>query len=165
MIEVVIADERWSDCQLDQLGQRASEATLRYVELDPARFEIGLLGCDDAKIALLNAEFRGKPAPTNVLSWPSQEYSVVSPGAKPELPAAGSLDMPAELGDIAIAYETCVREAAEAGLLLGDHVLHLLVHATLHLLGYDHIREEDAALMEGLETEILATIGVPDPYC
>jgi probable rRNA maturation factor len=72
--------------------------------------------------------------------------------------------MPAELGDIAISWQTCEREARAAGRAMEDHVLHLLVHAMLHLLGYDHIHEEDAALMEGLEVEILAMMGVADPY-
>ena len=72
--------------------------------------------------------------------------------------------MPEELGDIAIAYETCEREAAEQKKSLSDHVTHLLVHGLLHLLGYDHIEDEDAALMEGIETRTLATLGIADPY-
>lgn len=69
-----------------------------------------------------------------------------------------------ELGDIAIAYDTCAREAAEAGKTMRDHTLHLLVHGTLHLLGFDHERDRDATLMEGLETEILGKMGLGDPY-
>ena len=79
----------------------------------------------------------------------------------PEPPEPG---FEAELGDIAIAYETCAREAAEAGKAMRDHTLHLLVHGTLHLFGFDHERDRDATLMEGLETEILGKLGVRDPY-
>jgi probable rRNA maturation factor len=68
------------------------------------------------------------------------------------------------LGDIAIAYETCAREAQEAGKPLADHLRHLIVHGLLHLLGYDHIRDPDATLMEGLEVEILGKMGIDDPY-
>jgi probable rRNA maturation factor len=68
------------------------------------------------------------------------------------------------LGDIAIAYETCARESAEAGKPLQDHVTHLLVHGVLHLLGYDHVRDRDATRMEGLESEILGKLGLDDPY-
>jgi len=83
------------------------------------------------------------------------------PGAAPVPPdpAEGP-----ELGDLAIAWETCAREAAEAGRPFADHVAHLVVHGTLHLLGYDHMCDEDADLMERIEVEILATMGIPDPY-
>ncbi len=69
-----------------------------------------------------------------------------------------------ELGDLAIAFETCAREAQEAGKTMADHVTHLIVHGTLHLLGYDHLRDGDATLMENLETEILGKMGIADPY-
>ncbi len=71
---------------------------------------------------------------------------------------------PTELGDIAIAWDTCAREAQAQGKPIAAHVTHLIVHATLHLLGYDHIEDEDAALMEGHEVRILASMGLPDPY-
>ena len=75
-----------------------------------------------------------------------------------------ALDDPEPLGDIAIAWETCAREAADQGKPMAKHVTHLIVHGVLHLLGYDHVEEEDAALMEGLEVRILASLGVSDPY-
>jgi len=126
--------------------------------VDAEAYEIAVLGCDDARIAALNGDFRAKPQATNVLSWPSADRAAGAPGGRPALPAPG------ELGDIAIAFETCTREAAAQGKPFAAHVSHLLVHATLHLLGYDHITAQDAALMEGLEVEILATLGVPNPY-
>ncbi|MEL7181678.1 MAG: rRNA maturation RNase YbeY, partial [Pseudomonadota bacterium] len=120
-----------------------------------------LLACNDARIAVLNEDFRGKPRPTNVLSWPSDERAAAIDGEMPAPPRPGPDN---ELGDIAIAFETCKREADAAGKPMRDHTLHLLVHGTLHLLGYDHERDRDATLMEGLETEILGKLGIPDPY-
>ncbi|MBD3678265.1 MAG: rRNA maturation RNase YbeY [Rhodobacteraceae bacterium] len=163
-VETIIEDPRWEQAGLEAVADTACAAALTHLGLAPGEFEISLLGCDDARIAVLNAEFRDKPTPTNVLSWPAEDLSSETPGAKPALPEPGLPGMPGELGDIAIAYETCAREADEMGLAFGDHVTHLVVHGTLHLLGYDHIDEQDAALMEGLETEILATLGIADPY-
>ena len=158
-VDTIIEDARWTD--LEALAEIATDATLERLGLEPSVFEISLMGCDDARIAALNADFRGKPQPTNVLSWPSDERGAAVDG---ELPLAPRVGQDAELGDIAIAYDTCAREAMEAGKDLRDHTLHLLVHGTLHLLGFDHIRDGDAALMEGLETEILGKLGIADPY-
>ena len=80
------------------------------------------------------------------------------------MPLPPKLPMDAELGDIAISYDTCAREAAQAGTPIDHHVTHLIVHATLHLLGFDHVRDADATLMEGFETEILGKLDIPDPY-
>lgn len=155
-VDLIIEDERWAGLGLEALAERAFGAALAHLGVNGA--EVSLLACDDARIAGLNAEFRGKPAPTNVLSWPSEERGAGEPGGKPLPPE----DM--ELGDIAIAWETCLREAAEAGKEMESHVCHLLVHGLLHLLGYDHIDDSDAALMEGLEVEILGKMGIEDPY-
>lgn len=163
-IDIVIEDARWQGADLDPLAMRAFGATLDHLGLGGGDWEIVLLACDDGRIAALNTEFRDKPQPTNVLSWPAADLAPDTPGAQPRLPQADLPGMGAALGDIAIAYDTCAREAAEAGKPFTDHVSHLLVHGLLHLLGYDHICDEDAALMEGLETEILATIGIADPY-
>nr|WP_237693267.1 rRNA maturation RNase YbeY [Octadecabacter algicola] len=143
------------------LAEQAVAAALSGVRLDPAPFEVSILACDDARIAALNEDFRQKGSATNVLSWPSDERAAENDGEMPDPP---SLPMDAELGDIAISYDTCAREAAEAGKPFEHHVIHLLVHGTLHLLGFDHIRDGDATLMEGLETEILGKLDIPDPY-
>jgi probable rRNA maturation factor len=156
IVDLIIEDPRWQTLGLADLAERACGAAL--AEESVAGAEISLLACDDARIAALNEAFRGKPAPTNVLSWPSEERAAGTPGGQPRTP----VDL--ELGDIAIAYDTCAREAAAAGRGLADHVAHLLVHGTLHLLGYDHIDEEDAALMEGIEVKVLGKLGISDPY-
>lgn len=155
-VDLIVEDARWQALGLEGLAERACGATLAHLGIEGA--EVSLLACDDARIAALNTEFRGKPAPTNVLSWPSEERGAAEPGGKPQPPADP------ELGDIAIAYDTCAREAREAGRTMADHVTHLIVHGTLHLLGYDHVEDEDAALMERLEVEILGKLGVADPY-
>lgn len=157
-VDILLEDDRWTPAGLDAIAQRAAHATLAHVDLDPQDFEIALLGCDDTRIAALNADFRDKATPTNVLSWPSEDLSAEDPGGNPLLPELE------ELGDIAIAYETCEREARQQGKPFSAHVTHLIVHAVLHLLGYDHIRDADATLMESIEVEILGKLGLPDPY-
>ena len=163
-VDVLCEDRRWKAVGLDALAERACAVTLGFLGLDPARFDISLLGCDDARIAALNRDFRETDAPTNVLSWPSAEHAPARPGAHPALPRPAADGPTLALGDIAISLDTCAREAEAAGRPMAFHVTHLLVHATLHLLGYDHIFHEDASLMEDLERRILASMGLPDPY-
>lgn len=160
-LEISVEDSRWQ--RLEELSRRAVSATLAYLRMNPDLCEVSILGCDDSRIAELNNEFRGKPAPTNVLSWPAEDLAPEEPGATPPLPEP---DFSGEivLGDIAISYDTCLREANEAGKSMDDHVVHLIVHGVLHLLGYDHVRDPDATLMEGCEIEILGKLGIDNPY-
>ena len=164
LVDCVIEDARWTALGLDALAQRAVRATLVDLGLPDTGFTLAVMGCDDARIATLNAAFRGKPVPTNVLSWPAWDLSADADGGLPQPPEPGTTEEPEALGDIAISYDTCAREAAEAGKPLADHLCHLIVHGLLHCLGYDHIRDGDAALMEALEARILATLGISDPY-
>jgi probable rRNA maturation factor len=114
--------------------------------------ELSVLLCDDETIARLNTQWRGQHKPTNVLSFPAP-------------PLQGAVqDEKIPLGDIAIAYETLAREAEENGTTVSAHLSHLVVHGFLHLLGYDHHMDDDAERMERLERDILARIGVADPY-
>lgn len=161
LVDIIIEDDRWDD--LVPRAEGACAATLEHLDL-AGDFEISLLACDDSRIAALNGDFRDKPTPTNVLSWPSEERAAEGDGAMPDAPEEDFPGAPIELGDIAIAYDTCAREAIEQGKPFDDHVTHLLVHGCLHLLGFDHIRDGDAALMERLEVEVLATLGVANPY-
>ena len=162
LVDTVLEDQRWEGI-LPPLADSAARATLAELSLDPAWFEIVVMGCDDSRIAALNTEFRGKPVATNVLSWPSEDRAAEAAGGMPLRPE-GQADDREDLGDIAISYETCAREAAEQGKSMDDHVTHLIVHAVLHLLGYDHIDDADAALMEGTEIRVLAKLGVTNPY-
>jgi len=163
-VDTVIEDDRWDAFGLPPIAARAVRATLLDRGLVPGLYSLCLMACDDARITGLNESFRGKAQPTNVLSWPSDERAAEQDGAEPAPPEQGDSEDPAELGDIAIAWETCAREADEQGKTMEAHVTHLVVHATLHLLGYDHMREQDAALMENAERRILATFGISDPY-
>ena len=158
-VEVVIEDTRWASVTITSLAERACDATLRHLGLKPEEWEIVILACDDSRIHELNSEFRDKSQATNVLSWPSHERTADVEGATPDAPSGDT-----ELGDIALAFETCKREAAEQKKSMEQHVLHLIVHGVLHLLGYDHVRNGDGDLMEATETAILLTLGVPDPY-
>lgn len=156
IVDLVIEDDRWVDADLLGMAERAARGVGEW--LDIRDFQIVVMGCDDERIAGLNAEFRGKPKPTNVLSWPAVEFDARQPGTHPELP---DLD---ELGDIAISYDTCWREAEAQGKPFADHATHLLVHAMLHLAGYDHIDDQDAETMEDAERSILGKLGIADPY-
>jgi probable rRNA maturation factor len=164
LVDTVIEDPRWEGIDLATLGTRAAKASLALLGLPSAGFTLCLMGCDDARISVLNADHRGKPQPTNVLSWPSEERAAEYSGEAPEAPEPGDADAPESLGDIAISWETCASEAGAAGKPMVDHVTHLVVHGVLHLLGYDHIDDTDAELMETTETRILATLGLADPY-
>lgn len=172
LVDCVLEDARWEQIGsqanaapgLEAMADRAIRAALVHLGLPATGFTLCVMGCDDARISLLNAEFRGKPAPTNVLSWPAEDRAAPEPGQAPPLPVPGTAEDPEPLGDIAIAYDTCVREAKAAGKSAQDHVTHLVVHGFLHLLGYDHVDDSDAALMERLEAAILATLDVDDPY-
>ena len=134
--------------------ERASAAVAahaRLAKLMPATVCIAL-SSDDA-VRELNQTWRGKASPTNVLSCPA-----------PVPPAGATATGPRFLGDVVLAAETIQREAQEMVLTPAHHLQHLVVHGLLHLLGFDHEREADAAAMETLETDILASIGVADPY-
>lgn len=158
LVDLVIEDDRWAALDMHALAEQAARAALQIVGV-PRDYEICIMGCNDARIAELNSEFREKPTATNVLSWPAFELSPEVEGGRPTAPP------PAEsLGDIAIAYETCAREADEKGITMQAHVTHLIVHGCLHLLGYDHETDKDATLMEELEVKALASVGVDDPY-
>lgn len=111
--------------------------------------ELSIVLLDDAEQRVLNRDWRQIDKPTNVLSFPQIE---------PFGPVVGIL------GDITLARETLEREAAELGKSFTDHFTHLVVHGFLHILGYDHIDDDEALVMEGLETQILATLGIDDPY-
>jgi probable rRNA maturation factor len=124
----------------------------------PAAYEISVKLTDDAEVQALNATYRNKDKPTNVLSFP-----MLQPGF---MEATGMADDGEILvGDIVLAYETCAREAGEKGVSVTDHASHLMVHGVLHLLGYDHVDDEaEAQEMEEMETRALAQLGIADPY-
>ena len=164
-IDLIVEDDRWRQA-LPELEAVAVEAAAMAVGGAGVGVgcEVSILACDDAAIAGLNRQFRQKDGPTNVLSWPSEDLSPGRPGGAPGLPEPGPSGPPVFLGDLALALETCRAEAESADIPLKFHVRHLILHGCLHLLGYDHVADEDAALMEGIESRLLTKAGYPDPY-
>jgi probable rRNA maturation factor len=142
----------------EALAERAGAAVAEFApELANQRLSASLLFTSDAEVHALNREWRGRDKPTNVLSFPMQEQQ--------ELRALAADGPPVLLGDIALALETCTREAEDKGIPLEHHAAHLIVHGLLHLAGHDHeISPEDAQTMEALEIKALARIGIADPY-
>ena len=157
-IQISVEEGDWpSEEELQSLAERvlgSAAAYLKKQEKQPfpkVAPELSLVFTDDASIREINAEWREQDKPTNVLSFPAYP---LQPGGKP-----GPM-----LGDIIFAYETVVREAAELEKPFEAHLSHLLVHGFLHLFGYDHMNDEEATIMEGLETRILLGLGHSDPY-
>jgi probable rRNA maturation factor len=151
LVEVIVEEARWEGVGIGRLAEAAARAAIVAAGRDPDRHEVALLACGDARIAALNAEYRGKAGATNVLSWPAFAGAPPGPGRL-------------FLGDIALAFETCAREAAEGGIPLATHAAHLIVHGVLHLLGHRHEDAREAEAMEALETKALASMGLPNPY-
>lgn len=163
LIDLRIEHEAWNDLGMAAIATRSIGSVFATLGINSDGYEISVLACDDSMIKTLNAEFRDKEQPTNVLSWPVYDLAPENAGGTPSAPPEPSDHSP-ELGDIAIAYETCAAEAEAAGLSISDHVTHLMIHGCLHLLGYDHETDEDATVMETLETAILERLNIKDPY-
>ena len=151
-------EEPWPAGDWRGLAERATAALARAArELANPRLSASLLLTSDADMHALNRDWRQRDKPTNVLSFPMFERAELL-GLAPDGP-------PVLLGDIALACETCIREAAEKGIPLEDHAAHLVVHGLLHLAGYDHeLGPAEASEMEALEVKALAGMGIPDPY-
>ena len=160
MLELDIALEtEWpAGHDWETLALRAADAAASVApELANPRLAASLMFADDAEVHALNREWRGKDKPTNVLSFPMLE--------RDDLLALAAEGPPELLGDIALALETCAREAADKGIALEAHAAHLIVHGLLHLAGLDHeISDADARAMEVLEIKALALLGIADPY-
>lgn len=148
----------WPEGTWEALAIKAVEALAKVApELANARLSASLLFTSDETIHALNREWRDRDKPTNVLSFPMVEQE--------ELLSLGQEGPPVLLGDIALAHQTCAREAAEKGASIEDHAAHLIIHGLLHLAGHDHeISSQDADAMEALEIKALAILGIADPY-
>src|SRR4051795_1662764 len=152
--EVLVVADTWdNEPDAESAIQRAIALAAEMVDADTGGAELAVMLTDDTGIRTLNNNWRGIDKPTNVLSFPALQPT----GDAPD-------DMPRMLGDIAIAYETTRREADEETKPFEHHLSHLAVHGFLHLIGYDHENDDDAEAMEALEREILAQLGIPDPY-
>jgi probable rRNA maturation factor len=153
--EVLVVADCWQDePDAEAVIQRAIAAAAETVDADVADAELAVMLTDDSGIRTLNSNWRGVDKPTNVLSFPALQPD----GGRRED------DAPRMLGDIAIAYQTMRREADDEQKPFDHHLSHLAVHGFLHLIGYDHETDDDAEAMETLEQEILAQLGIADPY-
>lgn len=154
--QVAVECQAWHTAVTDPVGivrEAVAAALQEAAEAAPDRAEVSVLLADDDRLRTLNRTWRHQDKPTNVLSFPATEPGEVAHGGEPVL-----------LGDIAIALETVLREAAAKGKAPAAHLAHLVVHGTLHLLGHDHETDGEAALMEGTEALALARLGIADPY-
>ena len=150
----MVADGWQAEPGAEAVIHRAIATAAEIVDADVGEAELAVMLTDDSGIRTLNNNWRGIDKPTNVLSFPALQPT----GARPPS------DVPRMLGDIAIAYETTRMEADDEQKPFDHHLSHLAVHGFLHLIGYDHEKTGDAEAMETLEAEILAQLGIPDPY-
>jgi probable rRNA maturation factor len=154
-VDIARTGKQWDTLAPERLCRRAAKAAYAAVprrRKPEAKAELAILLTSDAAIRRLNARYRQKDKPTDVLSFPAWSPGEPHPG--------GGI----ALGDVVIAYGTSARDAKAEAKPLGDHVMHLVVHGVLHLLGYDHMRDDDAAAMERLEIAVLKKLGVANPY-
>src|SRR5690242_21487353 len=154
--EVLVTADCWqAEPGAEAVIHRAIEAAAEIADADTDDAELAVMLTDDAGIRTLNSNWRGIDKPTNVLSFPA---------LRPPTGVSSADEIPPMLGDIAIAYETARREADDEQKPFDHHLSHLAVHGFLHLVGYDHETDDEAEAMEALEIEILAQLGIPDPY-
>ena len=159
-VDVVIEDARWKTLELKQIANQAFFETLFLLDLHHKSYACCILACDNRQIKHLNNKFRGKNCPTNVLSFPA---SLENYETKNTL-TPGEANNFHELGDIAIAFDICKKEATKSKVKFEHHVYHLIIHSVLHLLGFDHEEEENATKMEKIEVQVLAKLGISNPY-
>lgn len=169
MIVVETICEGWPEGGWQALSDRAVRAALArtsHADLTTTTgdIEIAVRLTSDGEVHALNKQYRHKDAPTNVLSFPMVQPDLLATLAMGEDDAARGYNGETLLGDIVLAYETCAREAAERGVTLAGHAQHLIVHATLHLLGHDHMNDAEAEAMEAIERDAMRALGLHDPY-
>lgn len=150
-VECAVEAGKWPDIGICQsMANRAvSAAAERLSSNIPSGAEVSVLFIDDKQMQMLNSQWRGQDKPTNVLSFAANE------GDGPAMPL---------LGDIVLAYETIEREASEQGKSFNDHLSHLVIHGFFHLLGFDHLEDGEAEVMENLERAACSALGIADPY-
>lgn len=161
MLDAVVAADAWSRHATNWQDHAKSCATAALIAIEAGHLidsarpaDLVVLFADDDELQRLNREWRAIDKPTNVLSFPAGE----------DVGADAGITMPMMLGDIALAYETILREAGDQGKTLENHAAHMIVHGVLHLMGLDHVDDEEAEQMEAAERRALARLGIEDPY-
>ncbi len=170
-VDVLVEDRRWKETDLRELAARALLAVRNELGLEATTPGFVVMASDDGRLAELNGVFRNRPTATNILSWPASDVCPrvgAGPASHHSALPNGNGDedwhWSGSLGDVALAYETCVSEAAMQGKSLDDHVTHLLIHGVLHLLGYRHDTDSEAVNMQAIEISALAKLGIGNPY-
>jgi probable rRNA maturation factor len=158
----LLCEDPWTEDGWEAIAERTALSTISatpHADLatTSAAIEISIRLTSDAEVQTLNEQYRQQDKPTNVLSFPMVQPDLIDALANTD-------DGEVLLGDIVLAYETCEREAQERGVRLDDHATHLIVHGVLHLLGYDHMTDADAEQMEAIERDVMASLGLHDPY-
>ena len=163
-ININFDEKRWLETDFRAMARKAFEATLRLLSCVDflEKTEISILACNDQGIRRLNNQFRGANTTTDVLSWPrTDQFYFQGNGV---LLGQKYKNDTFDLGDIAISYDTCTKQSEELDLKFENHVVHLLVHACLHLLGFNHQKDTDFQKMKELEIKCLETCGIENPY-
>ncbi|KKI19039.1 rRNA maturation RNase YbeY [Sphingomonas sp. ABOLG] len=164
MIEIALSQEvpwtqdRWEALALAAVRAAVGATPYGTLLAAPATVEVSIRLTSDVEVQALNHQYRGKDKPTNVLSFPMVQSDLI------DTVSQNSDDGEVLLGDIVLAHGVCTAEAAERGISVADHATHLIVHGTLHLLGYDHINDDEGDAMEAIERDALASLGIADPY-
>lgn len=163
MIEIALSQEvpwtqdRWEALALAAVRAAVGATPYGTLLAAPATVEVSIRLTSDVEVQALNHQYRGKDKPTNVLSFPMVQEDLLEVTANTD-------DGEVLLGDIVLAEGVCAAEAAEKGISVADHATHLIVHGTFHLLGYDHMDDNEAEAMEALEIRALLSLGLADPY-
>ena len=164
MLETALSiEDPWPAGEWEALAHRAATAAMERTPHGemlnyPVTVEISIRLTTDAEVQTLNSQYRHKDKPTNVLSFPMVQADLL------DTIDQNSDDGEVLLGDIVLAHGVCAAEAEERGISIEQHATHLIVHGTLHLLGYDHMEDHEAEAMESIETDALASLGLEDPY-
>ena len=163
---ILLKDKRWAEVPLEKIAESALKLVIENFLENKIHFEVSILASNDTKIREFNKNFRGQKTITNIISWPEHELQPKQPGHFPEKLDKSKFDTEGTifLGNLAISYERCSTEAKEKNVNFEDHMLHLLLHGFLHLVGFDHQNDLDANVMENIEIKLLSGVGIKNPY-
>jgi probable rRNA maturation factor len=163
---VLFKDKRWTEVPLEEIAKTALNLIVDRFLGKNNNFEVSILASNDSEIRKLNKNFRGKNTNTNIISWPEYNPQSKQPGDFPKQINKSKSDPEGKtfLGNLAISFERCSTEAEEKNINFEDHILHLLLHGYLHLVGFNHQNELDATLMENIEIRLLSGVGIKNPY-